>query len=222
MINPQVLKLSKSGVQLSVYQTVAILGILYTVGIFGILLPIHPDFILLTPFNLLISLGLVLYHHPDWSWKTIFFLCLAYIVGFGAELFGVQTGILFGDYQYGRVLGPKIWGTPLMIGVNWILLAYCAGVTINHIAAHWHWIAKGIVASLLMVGLDLLIEPVAIRYGFWSWAGNEVPLRNYVGWFLVALPLLCTFAILQGRIKNKVAVALFIMQFLFFLILGIV
>lgn len=200
---------------------IAILVIFYAVGITGILLPLHQDFILLTPFNLLLSLGLVLWHHPHWSPQTVIFLACSYIVGFGAELFGIQTGLLFGDYAYGQVLGPKLGGTPLMIGVNWMLLAYASGVAVNHLAPRLHWFIKALIGSSLMVGLDLLIEPVAIEYGFWSWEGHTPPLQNYLGWFFVALPLLSLFALLQGHIRNKVAIALLLLQLLFFFILGI-
>lgn len=200
---------------------IVLLVIFYTVGIVGILLPLHEDFLLLTPFQLLLSLGLMLWHHPEWSRRTLLFLFAAYFLGFGAELFGVQTGLLFGDYSYGRVLGPKLWGTPLMIGVNWMLLAYAAGVSINHLAPRSHWLVKAILAGLLMVGLDVLIEPVAIKYAFWSWEGQYPPLQNYIGWFIVALPLLCLFSRTQGHIRNKVAIALLLLQLMFFLILGI-
>ncbi len=200
---------------------ILVLSILYTVGIFGILIPIHEDFIMLTPINLLVSLALMLWVHPRWEEKALAFLFIAYFVGFGAELFGVQTGILFGEYAYGSVLGPKVWGTPLIIGANWVLLGYSAGVLINTAMPGKHWLLRGAAAALLMVGLDVLIEPVAIHYGFWSWEGEAVPLRNYLGWFLVAFPLQCLFASWLGWVRNKVAIALFILQILFFLILGI-
>ena len=200
---------------------ILVLAVLYTVGIFGILLPIHQDFILLTPVNLLVSLALVLWFHAGWDRGTRAFVVIAYLVGFGAELFGVQTGILFGEYTYGRVLGPKVWGTPLMIGVNWVMLSYSAGVIANHLLPERHWLFRGLASALLMVGLDVLIEPVAMHYGFWSWEAEAVPLRNYLGWFLVAFPLQCLFAFWLGRALNKVAIALFILQVLFFLILGI-
>ena len=200
---------------------IAILLIFYGVGITGVALRIHEDFLLLTPLNLLLSLALTLAHHPDWSWKTAFFLGLCYVVGFGAELFGIQTGLLFGDYAYGPVLGPQVLGTPLMIGINWMLLAYAAGVTANHLLPGRHWALRALLGALLMVLLDWFIEPVAIRYDFWSWTEGTPPLQNYLGWFLVALPLLAVFAELQAHIRNKVAVALLLIQLVFFLTLGI-
>ena len=200
---------------------IAFISILYLVGIAGILSQVHPDFILLTPVNLLVTLGVVLWWHPGWNRTTVLFLLTCYVVGFGAELFGVQTGLLFGEYIYGEVLGIKVWETPLMIGINWMMLAYCSGVTVNQWAGRLHWLIKAALAAALMVALDLLIEPVAIRYGFWDWPGGTIPLKNYFGWFMVAFPLMCIFMYRQGRTLNKVGVALFIWQFVFFLTLGI-
>lgn len=200
--------------------SILILIILYLVGILGVALPLHPDFLMLTPFNLLVSLGLLLRHHPSPDRKLLFFLLLCYGIGFGAELFGVQTGLLFGEYSYGAVLGPKIWGTPLMIGVNWMLLTYAAGVLAYSLAPQLFWLPRAGLAALLMVGLDIVIEPVAMTHDFWSWAGNTVPFRNYAGWFAVAFPLQCYFARYLGTVRNKVAVALFILQLVFFFALN--
>jgi putative membrane protein len=191
----------------------------YIAGIIGIGVLKAEWFLLLTPFNLLLSLILMMWNHQNWTVHTFVFLILAYVVGFGAELFGVQTGILFGEYEYGPVLGYKIWGTPLMIGVNWILVAYTAGATINQFMGKSPWWLRALAGSSLLVLLDWFIEPVAMAYNFWSWEGDIVPLQNYFGWFLVALPLQAYFAYFQGNATNKVAVLLLILQFAFFIIL---
>ena len=204
------MKLSKSTL------SILILAILYLVGILGVRLNIHEDFLLLTPFNLLSSLALVLWNHPKWDTFTKVYLIICFCVGFLAEVIGVQTGLIFGSYHYGPVLGWQLWDTPLMIGVNWALLAYCSGVVVSSLVPHWHWIIKGTLSALLMVGLDVLIEPVAIRYDFWTWEQHAPPLQNFIGWFLVALPLLLLFHYQFKKINNKVAIALFIMQIIFF------
>lgn len=198
---------------------IAILGIFYTVGIFAILANLHPDFILLTPFQLLLSLFLLMWCHRPWDSQTYLFLLLCYIIGFGIELAGVQTGIIFGSYTYGPVLGPKILGTPLMIGINWILVTYAAGTVVNQLLPKLHLTMKVIIAALLMVGLDLLIEPVAMAYNFWAWEGGHIPVQNYFAWFVIATITCSLFYILAARQTNKVGSALFSMQFLFFLLL---
>jgi putative membrane protein len=200
---------------------IGFLCLTYLAGTVGIKAGVHPDFILLTPFNLLLSLVILLYNHPQWTRASIVFPFLAYGVGFGAELFGVQTGILFGEYTYLDVLGWKLWGTPLMIGVNWILVSYSAGAVINQVMERAPGWLRAIAGSLLLVFLDIFIEPVAIEYNFWTWGGGTPPLQNYIGWFLVALPLQFFFAYKLKGVKNKVGVALFILQFLFFLVLGL-
>ncbi|MEL6864623.1 MAG: carotenoid biosynthesis protein [Bacteroidota bacterium] len=201
--------------------SIVILAILYTIGVIGIGWPIHPDFALLTPLNLLFSLGLILWHHRPKNVALTFFLGICYLVGFGIEWLGVETGVIFGSYQYGPVLGWKFGHTPLMIGINWVLLVYCTASTLNHLAEDWHWLVKAFLGGLVMVSLDVLIEPVAIHFDFWYWEGNIVPIRNYVMWFVIAFPLLALAHKLLGAFQNKVAFALLIMQFLFFALLGI-
>lgn len=211
-----------NAIELRSYETraIAFLALAYLAGVAGIHFAVHASFILLTPFNLLLSLVLALVFHRGWTKEMSIFLALCYAVGFGAELFGVQTGLLFGEYAYGPVLGPKVWGTPLMIGVNWMLVSYTTGMTVNAIGGRWHWAGRAVAGALLMVILDLFIEPVAMAFNFWSWEGDVVPLRNYFGWFFVSLPLQAYFAFHFGEKRNKVAVALFIMQLAFFVLLG--
>lgn len=148
-------------------------------------------------------------------------MVICFLIGLFSEILGVQTGLVFGEYSYGKVLGPKILGTPLVIGVNWLMLVYCSSVSINYLLQKDSPFIKALLAAAAMVALDFLIEPVAIKYGFWSWGGEEIPLQNYLAWFAIALVLCFLFQKMIGKKKNKVALALFIMQFLFFLILGI-
>ncbi len=198
-----------------------ILVVIYLVGIIGIKLPFHPDFILLTPFNLIISLLLILYFHGNWTREMTIYLLIAFWLGFGIETIGVNTGLVFGEYQYGQVLGWKLWGTPLMIGVNWVLLTYCSAVSMNRLfkrAGLWH---KALIGAGIMTFLDYWIEPVAMHYGFWSWTNNDVPMQNYIAWFVIAYVILVIFYKLVGKTTNKVAEALLILQFVFFFILHI-
>lgn len=199
----------------------ALLISMYLAGMAGIRFGVHPDFILLTPLSLLAAAFFALYFHRPKTRDLWIFVGFAYLWGFFAELFGVQTGILFGDYSYGRVLGIKVWETPLMIGVNWILVSYTTGVAISRLAGRAPKWLRAILGAATLVLLDLFIEPVAIRYGMWSWEAGEVPLRNYLGWFLVALPVQAFFVYRLGLVVNKVALVLFVLQFAFFIFLGI-
>ena len=75
---------------------------------------------------------------------------------------------------------------------------------------------------MLMVGLDFLIEPVAISLDFWSWEYDIIPLQNYIGWFVIAFILQLIFLnVLDKAEKNIVAVSLFGWQIMFFGVLNL-
>ena len=196
-----------------------LLIVFYTVGVIGILGDFDERFVLFTPVNLLISIGLIFWTHPA-NYSPLWKLAgICFIAGVLIEIAGVQTGLIFGNYQYGPVLGPKILGTPIMIGVNWAMLVYCAGAAVNYLVPDVNNWLKAILGAILMTILDVLIEPVAMELNFWSWENNIVPLQNYIAWFFVALPLLGAYFHLVGKTTNKVAILLFIIQFMFFGIL---
>ncbi len=199
-----------------------ILVVIYLVGMIGLVFNIHPSFIFLTPINLLVSLGIVLYHHPTKNKAFYSFLYIAFMFGFLIEIAGVSSGLIFGEYYYGEVLGPKIKGTPLMIGVNWVMLIYCCGAALSRFFPKRNIYFKSFIGALALVSLDILIEPVAMYYEFWYWGDNNiVPLQNYVAWFMISFILLMVFHLLIKDLKNNAAFTLFNLQFIFFLIVGI-
>jgi putative membrane protein len=201
--------------------TLSMLAIVYLVGIGGILSPYQDYFLLLTPLNLLLTLILTL--RKELLLKTLPFMgfaALAWLVGYGIEVAGVHTGLIFGSYQYGATLGLKIFEVPLMIGVNWLLLTYSAGELVRKMPK-MNRFAKALITAAFMVGLDFLIEPVAIRLDFWNWEGGEIPIRNYVAWYIVAGFLAYVYHGLPHRPVNQIAIFTFTLQIAFFLILNL-
>ena len=67
-----------------------------------------------------------------------------------------------------------------------------------------------------MVGLDYLIEPVAIKLDFWFWKEGLIPAQNYVAWFIVAFILLLLYHIWIKQNQNRIAIILFSIQVVFF------
>jgi len=177
-------------------------------------------FLSFTPFTLTLSASLLLWNHKDWSLSFLFFVFAAAIGGFGIEVIGVQTGILFGAYEYGTVLGWKLWGVPLVIGVNWLMCAYCCGVLGSRFGVHE--LGKALIGAFLMVLLDFVIEPVAIKMDFWQWENNHIPLWNYSTWFIASFFLLFLFQKLSFNKENLVADVLYVTLFLFFAVLNFV
>jgi putative membrane protein len=199
--------------------SIFILVVLYGVGIGGILSDHRAWFLSLTPLTLLISCTLMLLNH--WHWSVLFALVLlvTWSVGYGIEVAGVHTGMIFGEYAYGATLGWKWLDVPLMIGVNWLLLVYSTGVVVGRL--RMPRLVRAGIAAALMTLLDLLIEPVAIAYDFWHWKDGVPPLQNYIAWLVVAFSLAALFQYIHFFKRNRVAVVLLVLQFVFFGILNL-
>ncbi len=195
---------------------IVFLIIIYSVGILGIGVFKNEEILSLTPMNLLISLAVIIsFHSGSWG-KLGIIISTCFLSGLLIEILGVQTGLVFGEYQYGPILGPKVFNTPVMIGVNWAMLIYAVGSTVNLFFPSWKIWIKSIYGAVSMVLLDYFIEPVAIALDFWNWSGLEVPIQNYVAWGIISFVLFLLFFTSFKTESNKVAYALFILQCLFF------
>ncbi len=198
-----------------------VLLIIHMVGIIGLSFPdLRPYFLSLTPLTLLISAISLFYFHENWNKAFITFLILCYAFGYGIEVVGVATGLVFGDYSYSAALGPKLVDTPLMIGINWLFLIYATGTIANTLNAPT--IIKALSGAVLMLVLDLALEPVAIALNFWEWPGDSVPVLNYAAWFFISFLLLLLFYLMPFQKGNRFALFLYLVQLLFFILLGII
>jgi putative membrane protein len=70
--------------------------------------------------------------------------------------------------------------------------------------------------ALLATFFDWIMEPVAMKMGFWQWQDNTIPLFNYVCWFLISALLLMVYRSFFFEKDNHFAVHLLIIQSLFF------
>jgi len=196
-----------------------ILIILHLVGIIGILSSFSSYIIALTPLNLLISSIFILLFHPKFDVKFLLFFLSAFLIGMSSEWIGVHTGYLFGNYRYGNVLGPAFDGIPYIIGFNWFMLSVCMGTFSNYLKASV--LVKSVVGSILMVLMDYIIEPVAIKLGFWTWYGVSIPITNYITWFFVAFLIQLVYHSQKNQ-NNPITSWLILSQVFFFLILRFV
>ncbi len=196
---------------------ILLLLIFYSVGTLGICFGNKAYFLSLSPWNLLLSFVLLLVSYRKLNSKTFFVFTIVAIVGFVAELIGVKTGLLFGDYSYGNNLGFKLFDVPLIIAINWLMLSL-ASISLFLKLPLPKWTIALLSASLMTL-LDYLIEPVAVKSDFWSWSTGVIPVYNYVCWWLIAFPL--HFLLLKKNVveQNRVSIGLLIILFLFFGIL---
>jgi uncharacterized membrane protein len=87
------------------------------------------------------------------------------------------------DYRGAWALAPL--GVPIAVAAVWaavILSALALAARLGYASPA----ARAAVAAALGIGLDLLMEPVAIRAGLWRWTPPGpwlgVPIGNFVGW----------------------------------------
>lgn len=198
--------------------TVAIALLFHVIGVLGILSPFRDQFVLLTPFNLLLTFSLLMVHFEQ-SWQLWLVALLAFGVGFGVEVAGVATGEIFGEYFYGKALGPKVFEVPLTIGLNWAMLLLIT-LAFAHFLGSNFWL-KSAVGAACMTLLDAFIEPIAPLLDFWYWDTNSAPLQNFVAWFLVAFMLHLAANLLIKNQTNAKAIYLYYIQLAFFIVLNI-
>ncbi len=207
--------------QKSVKYSVGFLILFYAVGITGFIVPqTHSFFKTLTPFALLMSAGfLAWFHRPAYTTKTLLIFAVIFLFSFLAEMVGVQTGSIFGHYIYGDSLGLKILETPLIIGLNWLMLIYCTKIIADRITTNET--IKPFAGALLMVIYDLVLEQAAPKLDMWSWEGGTIPVQNYVAWFVFAFFFHLMIRKAKVEFKNPLAIPVFLIQFFFFVILVI-
>jgi putative membrane protein len=189
------------------------------VGIAGFLFPsTRHIFNRLTPLALLLSAGfLIWFHQPKFTKKMLVVFGIIFIFSFLVEAIGVKTGLIFGEYIYGNGLGLKLFETPLMIGLNWLMLIYCTQIIAERISEDQT--IRLFFAPFLMVIYDLVLEQAAPLLGMWSWAGGKIPVQNYVAWYLLAFLFHLLLQKTKTEFSNKLAIPVFVIQFLFFVVL---
>ncbi len=172
----------------------------------------------LTWLNLMLCGTLVFLAESNLKKAALVFSIIA-VGGFLIELIGTKTGFLFGEYAYGEVLGWKLFGVSLIIGVNWFAIVLAASNVARLVKAPI--VIQALLAGLFCVVLDFAIEPVAIKYGFWKWLGGEIPIFNYITWFGFAV-LFAYIYVKNSRVVNKTAIWLFGIWLLFFIALNFI
>ncbi|MEZ5104106.1 MAG: carotenoid biosynthesis protein [Draconibacterium sp.] len=192
--------------------------IFFGVGVLGLATP--ATFLLfrkLIPVALLLSAAGLLVYHGKVNRKTLFAFGIIYLISFFVELAGVNTGFIFGDYFYGGSLGIKLINTPLLIGLNWLMLVYLTeSVSVKLISNRYVQVP---VSASLMVAYDIVLEKVAPELDMWYWTGSKVPLNNYIAWFLLAVLLVLIFRSFNVKTSVSLAPFLFLCQSVFFLTL---
>lgn len=100
------------------------------------------------------------------------------------ETLGLLTGFPYGQFEYHATLGGKIAGI-----IPWtIIFAYPPLVIGSYAVAQKFSYPKILTTTLLLLGIDLVIDPGAVSTNMWSFQNPGyyygVPLTNFAGWLL--------------------------------------
>lgn len=138
--------------------------------------------------------------------NTITFFFSSFVISLLLEIIGTNKGLVFGKYSYNPELcpGPIIGKVPILISISWTGLIYMSLVCTMMIldgtivtGIHFFHI---LIASIFVTILDLVLDPIAVDEGRWSWdqPGKYygVPVKNFIGWFFNSSIILLVFSLL--------------------------
>jgi len=198
--------------------SIGIIWLFHVCGMIGISYGNKEFFLAFTPINLFISFVLLFINQLQLEKPELNAALIIFSIGMVSEILGVNYGLIFGDYVYLDNLGFKVLGVPILIGVNWIILTFITGSMSSYIIKNKHMAT--LTGAILMILLDLIIEPVAPLLGFWIFDLPTVPLQNYIGWFIIGLTTQYIYHFNVERKEYPFSINLFIINAVFFTFLN--
>lgn len=131
-------------------------------------------------------------------------LVLAILYGLILEIINVHNS---GTYAYGDDFLLQIYSIPVVIGIGWAIIYYVAEKSVENYNLKW-WQAP-LFMSIIALAIDLAIDTVAIRLGFWKWLiplDQEwfgVPYDNLFGWLAVVWTFVFFINLSKQKFLNK-------------------
>ncbi len=119
----------------------------------------------------------------------IFYLLGLCLFALGVEILGVQTGFPYGSFAYHPTLHSQlILGVPWTTPLGWLPLVFASFVAADKITKSRNHLFTLLIAVLILVGIDLVLDPGAVALGLWRYVQDGiyygVPLSNFLGWIL--------------------------------------
>lgn len=120
------------------------------------------------------------------------------------ETLAIFTGFPYGHFGYSELLGAKLFGTtPWTVFLAWtplILGAYAVSRTLFGNA-----LVRVASTAMIATCFDLVLDPGAVRLGFWKYAANigfyGVPISNFVGWLVTGTLAAILIEIFLWRVR---------------------
>ena len=148
--------------------------------------------------------------------NQIFSLLLIFLVGMLSEFIGVNYGLIFGEYTYGNNLGFKLFGVPLLIGLNWVILTVICANIASILIKNNSILLMIILGTTLMLIMDFVMEPIAPKLDLWKFKNLVVPTSNYIGWLIISILTQTIYNIQFKEKEFKISLNLYTAIFIFF------
>ena len=148
--------------------------------------------------------------------NQIFSLLLIFLVGMLSEFIGVNYGLIFGEYTYGNNLGFKLFGVPLLIGLNWVILTVICANIASILIKNNSILLMIILGTTLMLIMDFVMEPIAPKLDLWKFKNLVVPTSNYIGWLIISILAQTIYNIQFKEKEFKISLNLYTAIFIFF------
>ena len=189
-------------------------------GFFGVLSDQKEFFLSTSPFAILITFILLILNY-DFKQKGFISALISIIsIGFLVEFLGVNYDLFFGSYEYGDNLGYKIGGVPIIMSINWLVLIFLTGSFAEKIIPN-SLPLKVLLASLLMVFIDVFLEICAPKLDYWKFNDEIVPMSNYNSWFIIsAICLYIYFRLIKDK-EHTLSTNVLVIYFAFFGLLSV-
>lgn len=142
-------------------------------------------------------------------YKTILFFSGSFLFTGLQENFWILTG-LYGiqPTYYFNFYSTLLWFIccPIATCLAWYYLAYATIYIAKKVFPNKSLIFQAFIGGFIAMDIDLLIDPLAERAGFWVWNPSTstiwilgIPFTNFIAWFL----LIFIFAIFWEKITFK-------------------
>ncbi len=146
--------------------------------------------------------------------RGIALLLLLSILPLAVEAYAVATGIPYGGFVYSADLGYRVFGlVPWTVAFAYLSMLLGA-VALAGAAVGTSWTRLVPVGVLVLLLVDLVIDPAVVHAGLWVWpAGGAyygVPVSNFAGWILTGAVYIALFRLVAGArpIPGTVAASL--------------
>jgi hypothetical protein len=156
-------------------------------------------YFILFEFIIYIQLALCLFHARKQGTAHLLRLFAGILYGILLELATIRQ---LNAYHYGEFL-IMVLDVPLCIGIAWGCILYSV-MEFSNASSIPYW-ARPILDGLLALNIDLALDAVAIRLGFWDWGQGlkfqyfGVPYANFWAWFWVVFSFSLGYRLLAHR-----------------------